>query len=232
MISHLCKSQSTKFVKVLLRGLAPRTQNNAGHAANRTPPHPVCVCVSLSSVTVAAVTTPAVSRALLSCFVLCTDNDQQSRWASPAHEAHRLEETAINQKATQVNVCYQRLQTSSPMGAGGPRKLRVVTYLPLDDFEIFRVYNLDQIITLPRMFFKILPYYYANSKCKTAKKIYKQIFIFHYHMTQHQKHLPNFVHENLIFFILLTLTFLNIQTSLYSDTFNESSMDFSQNIMN
>lgn len=111
------------------------------------------------------------------------------------------------------------------MGVGGLRKPRVVTN-HFFDFEKFRVYNLDQTITLPQMLFKILPYYYTNPKCKAAKVIYRQIFVFHYCISQDQRHLPDFVDEDLKFFTLLTLTFLNTQTSLCSDPFNESSMDF------
>lgn len=99
---------------------------------------------------------------------------------------------------------------------GGVLRKAQGTFISLYDFETSWIYNLDQIMTLSQMFFKILLYYYANSKCKAAKKISKQIFVFHYCTTQFQKCFSNFTDKNLFFYTVIT--FPNTETGISQET--------------
>lgn len=109
---------------------------------------------------------------------------------------------------------------------GGLRKAQG-NFISLYDFETSWIYNLDQIMTLSQMFFKILLYYYANSKCKAAKKISKQIFVFHYCTTQFQKCFPNFIDKNLFLYCYNISKYRNWNISRNKPhTFNKSSMNF------
>ena len=125
-------------------------------------------------------------------------------WLSCSHEAQRLvAETHIDQIIMQIKVSHNLLQLRyNPFGAGVVRKIQS-TFISFYDFETSWIYNLDQIMTLPQMFFKILPYYYANSNCTAGKKISKQMFIFHYYTTPYRKYF-NFTDYNLFLYTVNT----------------------------